>query len=442
MFVFLIYSVISLRPIVLIPGLYGSNLKATYDNFAKHWYCPKKMENDLFWVAYKFAIPPVYNCLFEMLQGHYDGDTNMVTSQPGIKVEAVDFGGSEGISSADTGIFGWHIFEVFGPLLEYFKKKGYTIKKNIFGAPYDWRLAMVGIEHDFYPKLKELIERSYNINGEPAVIMGYSCGGFAIQRFLSKFVNEEWKSKYIHKVILLAPAFAGSSDTIDVLWNQYFPVLPFLKSDSLKAAIQNVPAVTALFPNHEIYGDIPLIYGPNDEKIIASQVPQFFIDHKKVTGNSINMMLKNVEISKEAPKSLGVPIYLLYNSGIETIFELKFQNYDEKPSITYQPGDGAVPSRGPLYACEKWGSVKNPVVCHDLNQKDDDFNHGGLGTNPYVMDLIYKASQDLINEEDWINVKGTTFIESPLVNIINQTYIIKNNLRSERRFTKIIPENI
>jgi len=432
--------VLSLRPMILLPGLYGSNLYATTQDYSKHWYCPSKMKNELFWVGYKFVIPPLYNCLFEMLRADYDESTDRVISPPGLSVDVLDFGGSDGISYVDTGIGGWHMFEVFGHMIDYLKKQGYTVKKNLFGCPYDWRLAMSGVESSIFPKMKALIENSYVINGESACLLGYSLGGFVINRFLNNYVTEEWKAKYVHKVIMLAPAYAGSIDTLDVAWNQYFPILPFLKTDEIKNTVQYIPALHVLFPNHVVYGNQPIIFGPNGEKVTAAQVPQFLIDHKKVEGKSIKMMLKNVEYSKAEPKTMKVPTYMLFNSGIETLHELKFnEGYDKDPVMTYQPGDGTVPSRGPLYACDHWGSEKYPIVCHDLKNSGDDYKHAGLGMNPYVHELIFKAAQDL-KGDDWINVKGTTYIEAPHVDIINNTYVVKPTLRGEKRFTKIVKD--
>ena len=420
MFNFLICLIGSLRPLILLPGLYGSNLYATYNSFSKHWYCSKELKNEIFWVNLKYIVPPTYNCLFELLECNYNIETQKIESSPNVNVDVNDFGGSEGISYADKGIAGYHFFESFGPLIDYLKSKGYTIKKNLFGVPYDWRLAIAGLEKDFFPKLKSLIEKSFEINSQSSTIFGFSCGGFLLQRFLSNFVNEEWKNKYIYKVILLAPAFGGSAQSVNVAWNQYFPFLPFIKNDILKKAVENFPVIHALFPNHIIHGNEPIIIGPNQEKIISSQIPEFLIKNKKITGTAINMMNENVKISKELPKFFNLPTYIIYNSGIDTIQSIYFKDgYDKDPILNNQKGDGTLLEKTVKYICDQWNSNKYSIVCHDLKNSDDEFSHSELGNNIYIQELIYKISQD---ESNWNNIKGLTFKESPLIKIINSTY--------------------
>lgn len=414
-----------------MPGLYGSNLLATYEKgFAKHWYCPKKMETDLFWVSYKFAIPPLYNCLFELMHGYYDPNTDSVTSEPGLTVDVKDFGGDQGISYVDkNGIFGHHFIESFAPMLEYFKKRGYTIKKDIFGAPYDWRLAMAGLEKNFFPKLKGLIEHAYDTNENQRVtILGYSCGGFCIQRFLTTFVSQEWKDKYVRKIIFLAPAFGGSGDTLDVAWNQYFPIIPFLSSKSIAKAIETVPAIHALFPNHVVFGDIPIVKGPSGEIIKAKDVPQFLIDHKKVTGNHINTMMKAVQISSQAPGDVGVPVLMLYNSKHETALTMHFhKGWNEEPKLENTNGDGTVPSIGPEWACNHWSGDKS-VVCFDFLNGNKKFDHQGLSTNPYVHEVIFNNTVS----DNWIEKKGARFEYAPHVDVSEDelTFTIMPHIRA------------
>ena len=429
---FLLYTqlILSRSPIILIPGLYGSNLKATYEKgFAKHWYCSSKLNQDLVWVNLKYIIPPLYNCLFEMIKAHYDDETKQITSQPGLKMEVIDFGGEEGIGYIDKdGLFGHNFLESFGPMLEFFKSKGYTVKKDLFGAPYDWTLALAGIEHTFYPQLKNLIEHAYDLNnGEKVTLLGFSCGGFCIQRFLTTFVNQEWKDKYIKKILLLAPAFGGSVETLNVAWDRNFPILPFLHNDIITKAAERAPCNHVLFPNHGIWGDYPIIQGPNGEKFTAKDVPKFLYDHQKIDDISIKILMKNIPIIHEIPKEVGVPVYLLYNSGLPTEYSMKFTNgYNEEPEFDYKEGDGTVPSVGAEWACNNWNS-KNSIICHDLKNDNEKFVHSKLGYNPYVLDLLFKATLD----DDWINIKKSKFIYSPYVEINNdnKTFQIKNNIR-------------
>lgn len=413
-----------------MPGLYGSNLFATYNSWKSHWYCSNKMDNKLFWVDAKYAIPPTYNCLFEMLRVDYDEQSNKIIPQKDISIDINDFGGESSIATVDKGIpFNIHAFESFGPMLDFLKGKGYKIKQDLYGVPYDWRLAMDGFE-DLYPKYQQLIEEAYNKNNnEKVTVLGFSLGCNVIQYFLAYKVSAEWKQKYIRKVIFVCPAFGGSGQTLDVSWNQYFPILSFLKSSIITETIMRTPVISALFPNHVAFGDDTIIKGPNGEKFTASQVSDFLIDHQKFTGKWAKILKLNEKYTSVRLDEVGVPTYIVYNSLISTVKGLDFsKGYNKDPSYINEGGDGTVPKTGPEWVCNQWNQ-SYPVICHDIYSTDDDnFDHSGISYNPYVHRLIYEAAQ----EEDWTQLKGNYYYRSPHVDIHS---IVQDNIKIPINYT-------
>lgn len=424
----------SLRPVLLLPGIYGSNLYSTYDNFAKHWYCSSKTNHDIFWVNLKFVVPPIYNCLFEMMACKYDAATDKVTSADGLSVEIEDFGGENGISYVDTGVFGYHFIESFAPMIDYFKSKGYVLKKDLFGVPYDWRLALDPLREQFFPQLKQLVEEAYSKNGnQKVVILGYSCGGLMLHNFFTSYVNQDWKNKYVHKVIMLAPTFAGSSETLDVAWNQYFPIVPFIKNDIIRNSIQHVPVINALFPNHHVFQNDTIIVDPDGKEIKAPQLQDWLIKQGKYTGDAVEIVKKNLKWLQMKPESLGLPTYMIYNSGVDTTYQMKFKSgtWDD-PEFTKQPGDGTVPAKGPEYACNNWKDNNGkPIVCHDVKNPGEDWEHAPLSTNDYIHQLIYNAANDL-PENDWINLKGNWKFTSYNVETKNGTVLKSGSISKTR----------
>ena len=416
---FLLSFASSNRPVVLLPGLYGSSLTATYEKgYAKHWYCPKTQDHDIFWFNYKYVIPPTYNCLFEMLEGYYDEANDKVTSPPGLTVDVPDWGGEEGIAYVDSaGILGMHFIESFHSMLEYLKEKGYTVKKDVFGAPYDWRLAMVGLEDDLFPKLKALIEEASSLNeNQKVVVLGYSCGGIVIQRFFANYVDAAWKQQYIQKAIFLAPAFAGSPMTIDVAWNRYFPILPSLKLESIEEAVETVPCIHTLFPNPNIFGDIPLIAGP-DGDITAKDIPDYLVKKGKFHEQNIKLMRKDSEIIYEVPQDPGVDLMMLYNSKVQTAMTMNFtKGYEEDYEVVYAEGDGTVPAVGPKWGCENWKNGKS-LYCVDIAKEDKEFDHSGMSTNQYVLDIIY----NYITNDDWVETKSHRMITAAPVQFTDES---------------------
>lgn len=414
-FAFSIFS-FSLKPIILLPGLYGSNLKATYNNWSSHWYCNSKLDEGLFWVDITYAIPPRYNCLFEMLRADYDATLQKIVPQKDLKVSVHDFKGIEGISYADHGIpFDFHVFESFGPMVSFLLDHGYRVKQDLFGAPYNWVMAMDGLD-DFYPQLKDLVEEAYSKNDNQKVtILGFSLGGFVLQQFLLKY-SEDWKSKYISKLVLLAPAFAGAGQTLDVAWHQTLPILPFLKSDIITESVMRVPVLSALFPNHVVFDNITIVV-TKEKNYTASSVVDFLATYDKVTGKWVDLMKANARFSSKRLAEPNVPVYMIYNSRLETLLGLDFsKGIDQEPDHINAGGDGTVPQNGPEWVCENWKQKSElPVVCFDTaNDDSEEFDHSGMSYNPYVHELIFNAANDIDN---WTQEKGNKFIQGPHVSI-------------------------
>lgn len=57
---------------------------------------------------------------------------------PGVQIEAIDFGGLDGIRSLDTGSLAGAT-SYMAPLIDALEQKGYRAGEDLFGAPYDWR---------------------------------------------------------------------------------------------------------------------------------------------------------------------------------------------------------------------------------------------------------------------------------------------------------------
>lgn len=416
-----------MKPLLLMPGLYGSQLYGTTNSFSKHWYCPKNLEDDVVWVDGKYAVPPMFNCMFEMLEAYYDEKKDIITSQPGLDIHSHDFGGIDGISKI-VEILGFKVLESFDHMAKYMKKRGYVVRKNLFGIPYDWRLGPAGLKTtSFYADLKHLIEDVYTINNNRKItFLGYSLGGMILSRFLGVEVDDEWRKQYIEKAIFLAPALGGAGDTLEVSWKLKFPILEFVSSKSVRRTIQNMPCVHVLYPNHVVFKDTVVIKTPTKD-YYPKDVPEFLISNNKIQGDTIKMLEKSVEISKQAPADPKVPIMLLYNSGHETLIGLNFEKgLDEDPTEIYTKGDGTVPYEGPFWCCNNWKKDK-AILCYDMKSDSNSFTHSGLGNNAYVNELIFNYT----NFDNWHLKKGARFIEAPLVIADELQYTVLDEIRPE-----------
>ena len=431
---------IPLKPLILIPGLYGSPLygQAT-DEYSKKWYCPSFSERSQFWIDLKLVIPPVYNCIFKMMTVRYDTENQQLDSQVGFTSTVEDFGGSGGIEYVDSSFFNWHFIESFHDFADFLRDKGYEFKKNLFGCPYDWRFGMAG-----FPKLKlfeqiqQLVEEAYSINGNTKVtILGYSLGGYVSQHFLSNFTTQEWKDKYVNRVVFLAPAFGGSGDTLVPSYTHRFPLVNFITSDEIDNCLETMPVLHALFPNHIVFGDTPLVYGPNGTvAATASTWGQFLIDHGKLAGEAITIFEQNLWFNQHELKAPGVPIVFIYNSALATDLALHFADgYDEDPSdVETVPGDGTVPAIGIVWAIEHWQGAPNnnhPIVVVDFENNDDDWDHGGLGKLDEVAQYIYMYATEDIKS-------GITYIH-PQFQKVDNKWVKSENKNAEVQQIQDVP---
>ena len=65
-------------------------------------------------------------------------------NQEGIQIRPYDFGGLGGIYSIDPDLPGFTA--TYKPIIDKLKDAGYTENQDLFGAPYDFRLAGDGLE--------------------------------------------------------------------------------------------------------------------------------------------------------------------------------------------------------------------------------------------------------------------------------------------------------
>ncbi|KAA6421991.1 MAG: Lecithin:cholesterol acyltransferase family [Trebouxia sp. A1-2] len=126
------------NPVVLLPGLAGSVLEAKLDRKeTPSWYCSKQHDWEVEWLSLKAASRP--DCLLDELTVQYDPDMRSYHNQEGIQIRPFDFGGLGGIYSIDPDLPGFTA--TYKPIIDKLIDAGYKESEDLFGAPYDFRLA-------------------------------------------------------------------------------------------------------------------------------------------------------------------------------------------------------------------------------------------------------------------------------------------------------------
>ena len=451
MFLFLVLA-LSKKPIILVPGLYGSNLYVSYDKKAQvPWYCPKRMDDELLWIRTKYIIPPFINCIARLTQTQFDNDSQTLRNIPGVNITVKDFGGhasvdyvvknhgkyNENNHKKPKGILTF--FDNFKSMMNHFTERGYKIRRDFFVAPYDWRIAPLFID-DYWMQLRNLIENAYNqANGQKVTFLGFSMGCFMIQQFLAsqqllensrgKFINgrplwtsvkdqnvivtDEWKQKYIEKVIFIAPSFGGTLKTFDGMIRRFSPLIPFYRTEYIADMSTSIPGFYSHWPNLQIFNGLDVVRGPDGRNYTVDQLRDLVFNYSNIRPEYVPIMDIAIDLQRYAPIDIGekIPLAIIYNSRIQTTTFLDYKNgWDHDPiRITDANGDGSVPARGIRYACQNWNAEKRNLICIDL-EKDDPkmFEHGSLPVNPLVLDLIYNATNGNPEngQQQWWTKKG------------------------------------
>ena len=199
-------------PVVLFPGMFGSQLLATVDNQTSFHECPSSGTFLVF--AGDFSTFSSA-CQMKLITLVYDPDPRRpmpqrFSSHPGVTVTMVAYGNTE--SAPLYGEYGIGFYQAL-------EAAGYQRNVNIRVAGYDSRLApdMGG----FLEQTVALIEQTYHDNGNTRVhLVGHSNGPVYAQ-YLLTHTSQQWKNKYIQGFTPLAGNFAGSGRMYSNFFTSY-----------------------------------------------------------------------------------------------------------------------------------------------------------------------------------------------------------------------------
>ena len=341
--------------------------------------------------------------MFKLMTSFIDENGNII-DWPNSTVYVHDFGGDESVRYVVHAEFINKTYGVsFANFVDHFKHLGWVLKKNLFVAPYDWRLAPTFSEL-FWPDFKKMVENAYESHKEKVTIIGFSQGGFMAQQFFAKHCDSEWKSKYISQCILIAPSFTGNLQNMYNFWVKRIPFAKFVHNDVLSYCFEQMPSVHVHMPNEVIYKDVVLAIGPDGREYKGKDVHDLIMNHSLFNENARKMYEKSQIIMNEAPQDLGVKTILLMNSGVKTAVAMNFSNgFDKTPIRIFGEGDGTLPAYGHKWACKNW---KN-VTCIDFRQSTKNYEHYPLISNNRVLNVIsnityYDKIPELEQQEEYV----------------------------------------
>ena len=392
------------NPVILLPPFYGTNLWVTYNQANLPSYCSKSKNDSLLWLNTAYMLPLKMSCLFKLITTFID-DEGHITNWPNTTISIHDFGGDESTKFVIQNELLFH--KGFGPSLlnfvEHFTELGWQLKKDLFIAPYDWRIGPT-FSDQFWPDFRKLIEDAYSVQNEKVTIIAFSQGGYMTHHFLTKHCTQKWKDDFISQVILLSPSFAGDIQMLYNLWSKRIPTFPYIHSDAQSLCFEQMPSIHAHIPNEVVYKDVVLVYGPNGEEYKAGDLRDIIFDHLLFNENARKTFDKSQEIRKERPADLGVKTTLLMNSKRETAVALNFSNgWNKNPVRIIGEGDGTMPAYGHRWVCKHF----NNITCIDFNSTSAKYDHYPLISTKRVLNIVsnitlYNKIPDLESKEVFV----------------------------------------
>lgn len=344
-------------PVILIPGLAGSVLEERLNRSSTpSFYCTKTSDWQVVWLSLTAASRP--DCLLDDLNVDYNETSHRYQNQTGVEIRAYQFGNLTGIAALDPSLPS--VSGTYEKLISGLKDAGYSKGKDIFGAPYDFRLAADGLEQvGFFGALTSLVESAVAKNGgQPAVIVAHSMGCLVSTYFLSK-KDAGWLKTNVASFIALSAPFEGavtalkgsiSGDNFDV------SVIPH---DLLRPLQSTVPSGPWLFPTADVWGDQVLVSTTGGDNYTAGDALKILQDLNLTQQATVYPWVHN--LTYPLPR-LELPVHCLYGVDVhtETGFEYDIPHFNGsvKPpapnKIRSGDGDGTVNLRS-LEACSGLG---------------------------------------------------------------------------------------
>jgi lysophospholipase-3 len=270
-------------------------------------------------------------------------------------------------------------------ILDKLVSAGYKPGQDLFGAPYDFRLAADGLmQVGWFARLQQLVEQAVQQNNNrPAVFVAHSMGCLVSLYFLTR-QSPDWRSKNVAGLVAISAPWEGSVTALKgSISGDNFDVSG-VPHDLLRPVQSTAPSAPWLFPTPDVWGDKVLVRTKSAE-YTGRDIPRLLLDLFLEQQAAVYHVTRN--LTYPLPP-LDMPVYCLHGTGVDTdesfYYDVDRFNHDAPPApknITKGDGDGTVPLVS-LEACSKLGA--QAVI-----KTYDGAEHTGiLGDDRMVADLL------------------------------------------------------
>eukprot|EP01071_Lankesteria_metandrocarpae_P013282 Lankesteria_metandrocarpae@DN696_c0_g1_i2.p1 len=278
-----------LSPVIMIPGIAGTGLFASFDNVDIPECGADPISQGLrrMWLSVTEVLPPLPHQLCWIAKMSMEipqckgGDADSYSKSPsgcplvesgpesvyrdrnGTNFMPQGFPGTKGFEYLDyfngVGVIG---SAYFNKIAQGFRTAGYVDGESLFGFPYDWRLPFWQMD---FGALKDLIEHAKAENkNRKVVLLSHSMGSLILSYFLNTQVDKGWKDEHIETFVSVSGAFGGSSSIIEALltgFTEFFDVklpgkveLEVIPSAYMRNFHRRAGSIFSLVPSPQVHG--------------------------------------------------------------------------------------------------------------------------------------------------------------------------------------------
>lgn len=373
-----------LSPVVLIPGLLGSRLQAkTYKTNRVNIFCGKKGDWQEMWLSIRLLLPIAVDCWLDNVRREYDPNTGYTKQPKGVEVRVPDFGSVESVRNLD--LKQPKLTGYYSSIINQYEQLGYTADKNLFAAPYDFRLAPQELI-EYFADLKKLIEKAQqdSANKKKVTLVCHSMGCTHLLIFL-RMQSATWRQSRVRKMIALSSPWGGATKALKALVVGDQLDLPLVSEYKIRKLAQTFPSIAFLLPQAEVYGR------PNKNHLEAGGPVLVQTPQKNYFAHNMDELLKDLNLDHQlewfrATSSLIKPLEPLADLNVDCIHSLNiptpetmiFRNQTDFPDGEYElikgEGDGTVNFES-LMICQDWQMKLPDKVKHKIIQST---NHNGV----------------------------------------------------------------
>lgn len=356
---------ICLTPIVIVPGIGGSQIQAKLEkNATKYYWCYKRYENWFtLWLNIEELIPWFSECWVDNLKLVPSPTSGKMENTPGVYTRNPGFGGTSGIEWLDpashvAGVYFYPLIDTLHRLL------GYTRGKDLRSAPYDFRYDPESAG-DYFVRLKALIEDTYHLNGNKKVMLLSHSMGTPYSLYFLNNQTQDWKDTYLKAWTTISGVYTGAVKAIlAYISGDGFGIPSVLDNPKILRKFQRTfSSLAFILPDREFWKHDEVLVKTANRSYTVNDYDDLFED----MGYPLAQKILRAVPRAWSDQPPNIKMFCFHGNSVKTPGVLRYPdgNFpDNAPDIDYVGGDGTVTTRS-LKACLKWQDKQKQPIVHE-----------------------------------------------------------------------------